>query len=303
MQGAIEAGGLNRLQWCEEDRVGILRLKGNDALDLLHRLSAGDLKSLKDGESRAAPLLTEKGRIIDILVICRPADHILVLVSIDRLPAVMHWLEKYTITEDIQAADATAQYQITWVYRPEANSLPTDGPASPGFHRLTVPHFASDRLSWIIQERLEGGLGNGLPSEGQVDGAQRDLVSTLLGVPGAPAELNEHHTPYDLNLRHLISFTKGCYIGQEVIARLDTYGKAHRGMMLVTIGSGDLPDAPARVFKGGGPVGMLTSIARKKAANVWFGLAVLDARIVSKGDVLDIEGGNSLLVNDFPLQA
>jgi folate-binding protein YgfZ len=187
--------------------------------------------------------------------------------------------------EDVQPEDATREYRVSWLYAPDGTS---------GF---SVPHFADDRVSWHLGKREDE---PGFSGESRVDASQRDLVTVLLGIPSAPAELNEQFTPYDVNLRHLISFTKGCYIGQEVIARLDTYGKAHRGLFLLfTTDPGHHP-VPGPLFRSGSPCGTLTTVSSKDADGIRFGLGVMDMRLVTSGDGVETESGISLRLNELP---
>jgi folate-binding protein YgfZ len=282
--------------WCRDERVAVLHLAGVEALDLIQRLSANNVSLLTKGQTASTPLLTEKGRIVDILTIRHEGERLLVLCSALRSVDVQRWIEKFIISEDVEVYDVTQSYAVTWLVDAHSDS------------RL-IPHYASKRVWWRV-DTVDSSLTS---SPGkyesarldermmQLSPAERDLRSLLLGIPSAPGEINGRHTPYDVNLRHLLSFTKGCYIGQEVIARLDTYGKTHKHMVGLTGRAqiGNVP--PLEVRKEGLPVGMLTSVSPLPASGVWPALAVVEMDAVNDGDTLEIEPGVSLNVHSLPM--
>jgi hypothetical protein len=104
------------------------------------------------------------------------------------------------------------------------------------------------------------------------------------GIPMPGMELTERYNPYDINLRQFISYTKGCYTGQEVIARLDTYGKAHRRLVGLLFSQGSDPvDGGAPVSVGGEEVGWVTSVTEDPLFGSRLGLAVLRDDAIANG--------------------
>lgn len=148
-----------------ESNIGLLRIKGHDCLNFLQRLSTNDMNGLNSGEHRTTVLTTEKGRIVDIVTVLKLEDSIVLTTSIGNSQRVKEWFEKFTITEDIQITDITAD-----------------------FSRYCI-------------------VG----------------AKVITGIQQLGKELTEQVNPLEANLEKFVSFTKGCYIGQEVIARLDTY--------------------------------------------------------------------------------
>jgi folate-binding protein YgfZ len=119
------------------------------------------------------------------------------------------------------------------------------------------------------------------------------------GIPACPGEINNAYNPLESGLRDSISFNKGCYIGQEVIARLDTYGKIKRH--LARVGSPvPLPGPlPCRLLKNGTEAGNLTSMAEIPFGGRFPGLAILRNDIAAPGEMLDVSAsGISILVAD-----
>jgi folate-binding protein YgfZ len=94
------------------------------------------------------------------------------------------------------------------------------------------------------------------------------------GIPAFPFELSTIYNPLEAGLNHLISWTKGCYVGQEVIARLDTYKKVQR--KLVRFRLDNHPCAlPAAIMSGAEEAGLLTSLSKTRGIGGFAGLGYL----------------------------
>jgi hypothetical protein len=111
------------------------------------------------------------------------------------------------------------------------------------------------------------------------------------GIPTGGSELTQDHTPYDVGLWNFISYTKGCYIGQEVIARLDTYQKVRRGLAGVMFdrGAGRI-DRKSMLSMGGEEVGWITSVTEEPIFGARLGLAVMRSDIIANGANVVSEG-------------
>jgi len=119
----------------------------------------------------------------------------------------------------------------------------------------------------------------GLLDERGLSPVEPELAEVLrirLLLPRAPNELNDGFTPYDVGLTDLISFNKGCYVGQEVIARLSTYGKVRRGLAVVSFPEKLSLSVPATLANAAGEaLGEITSLAEDQRLGRTFGLAVV----------------------------
>ena len=87
--------------------IGKLRINGEDSLDLLNRLSTNNLESLDLGMGTATVLTTNKGRVIDFLIVSKRDDHLLALTSEDSTQKVIDWIDLYTFVEDVQVVNFT----------------------------------------------------------------------------------------------------------------------------------------------------------------------------------------------------
>ena len=103
------------------------------------------------------------------------------------------------------------------------------------------------------------------------------------------SELNESFNPFDVSLRSAISFSKGCYIGQEVIARLDTYQKIRRELVSLNLEQPIKPTAlPIEIFAGPNKIGTLTGVSERPFRGSFAGLGVMNAKGLMPGHTLTL---------------
>ncbi len=276
---------------------------GHDALDLLHRLTTNSLLDLEDGEARRTVLTNEKGRIIDVIWVLRRSELELLLVSdAPESGPMRQGIERFTIIEDAELNDLTASLKRWYVFGPGATRLV--GELLPELD-LTDSEIGSVRAL----DRLDGGvvlalrtdaagpeswlLIVGQPAVSEItDRITRwglspaseelfDFVRISNTQPIAGKESSEEINPLEAGLMHVIDFDKGCYVGQEVIARLDTYDKVQRSLVRFTLADGESDEATVsekdRIVPqdGGRDVGWVTSVARDPRTSQTVGLAIL----------------------------
>lgn len=216
-----------------------LTLEGAHRLEFLNRMSTNEVASLADGRAVLTALTTPLGRMVDCpLVICLPG-HVLMLVGAGNAGRVTRWLRKYIFFNDdvrIGAGPAVAVAAVC-----EADAPPPAAIAWPG--------------GWLL-------VGDSAPGQAE-DATAFEAYRIARGWPRFPNEIGEDYIPLESGLRVAVSFTKGCYIGQEIIARMESRGQiAKRLMRLAMVGPGE-PGEALRLD--GATVGTLTSRANAAA--------------------------------------
>ncbi|MEW6511930.1 MAG: glycine cleavage T C-terminal barrel domain-containing protein [Bacteroidota bacterium] len=274
--------------------LGKIEITGSDRLDLIHRLSTNDLGGASPGDLRPTVFLTEKGRIIDRVLLFVADSAIVMLTSRGAAQDVLQWIDKFTITEDVASRDITSESSICCVVGSQVDStvsrlfrIPAQqnswqsvplgaGEVTIGLHtnlRETIAYLITDLRNAPEMWRRVSGTG----SRVQPIGAKAyEAYRINLGVPSWGHELCEKFTPLDVGLREEISFTKGCYIGQEVIARLDTYKKSHRHLAGIVFRGEDPGEAGQSLLSGGREIGVMTSAMHQPVRGQYLGLAVVD---------------------------
>lgn len=273
---------------------GRLCVLGADRERFLNGQVTNDVKTLGTGQGCYAAIVNAKGRMESDAFIYRLPDEFLLDFEPGISTALIYRLERYVISDDVRIADAAPHYGLLSVQGPRAAAVVTalgldvKPPAAP----LTMVSAKDDRLGEIYlanQPRVgQPGFDLFVPMAAQVKAAETLLaaVKTVggcaagwdalemarieMGIPRFGADMDATNLPPEAGLEdRAISYTKGCYIGQEVIARVRTYGQVTRRLCGLRLAD-DLPRLPTRgnpLFKEGREVGFVTSAVRSPVLN------------------------------------
>jgi len=230
----------------------IVAMTGNDSVDFLHRISTQSFSQFTPGEIRKTLFITEKGRLIDAAWVVHRTDHLCLLVSKGMAVEICEWLGKFIIMEDIVLNDITERYTVTLDFSSSSNA---GGVASEYF---TIPASFTIHPAHVPADSTP-------PSE-------FEYWRIWNGIPKSKKELIHDYNPLELRLNDWISFTKGCYIGQEVIARLDTYKKVQRALYRC-VSEACIQENDILLNRDGKEIGKITSTCERQGG--WIALAML----------------------------
>lgn len=298
----------------ERSHLGRLIVSGADAIDLLNRLSTNKLDDMLVGEVEGTVLTTNKGRIIDLLFVVRQDNDLLVITGPDTRQRVTEWIDFYTFVEDVEVqdvTDATAMLSVAGRKVPEALPQLSDLPLSDSA-RLTI--CGVDAL--VLHTELAGIVGYDLIVSADEAAALRDALTDGGAVPVGThvtelmrmgcgfaeygCELSEDYNPLEAGLKDYISFNKGCYIGQEVVARLNAYGKVQKYLVRLSWTEDDAPELPTALTHDSKQVGTLTSAVEAIDGSGSYGLGYVRKAHVQEGARLLTESGVEVKVIGLP---
>ncbi len=271
----------------DRSRAGRLRLTGSKRLDLLHRLATQDLRGLAPGQGARAAMLTDKGRILDELRVLALEDHVMLITSPGQAPAIQRQLESLRFRDDVQVSDITAATAMLELLGPAAAALleglaGESGLADGARHHARRVRVGGHEALAVRTQGMGGGFRliveaaaaepvwralthDASPARAVPMGEEAwESLRIERGVPRHGRELTLDHNPLEARLEETISWTKGCYIGQEVVARLDSRQKVSRllcGLWLEPAGV-PLPEAGEELTAEQGPgveAGRITS--------------------------------------------
>jgi folate-binding protein YgfZ len=260
---------------------GRLCVLGVDAQRFLNGQVTNNVKDLQIGEGCYAALVSAKGKLNSDLYIYRLENEMLLDFEPGLSALVKQRLEKFVIAEDVQIVDAAPHYGVLSVQGPKAAEVV--GSLSPRFivppkalAVTKVEEAAFGEIYLTSQPRLRSqGLDLFVPAAAMKDVTERllarggrlcgwqalETARIEAGVPRFGADMDETNlAPEALDTR-AISYAKGCYIGQEVIARIRTYGQVAKSLRGLRLG-GDGKEAPpkgTKLFLGEKEVGSITS--------------------------------------------
>ncbi len=293
----------------DRSTIGRIIVTGADRLDLLHRLSTNNLIIGREGQCISTVFTTDKGRVIDCVCVIVQPSSLLLLTSPLNDEKLSAWIDKYTIMEDIHLAVVTHATLMFTLAGPKAKesaemllgiSLETNRAVqlklfSEDVDVIYRTEFQTDFVDFVGDAKLRSVLEAQLRRlvrrfDGQeLDTESFELFRIATGIPAFGAEISEAYNPYEAGLQHMISFTKGCYIGQEIIARLDTYNKIQRIMVGIVLESktGDV-SGKAPIFFNGEEVGNLTSVSMLAVQDKHLGIGIVKKNSVRADDHVSI---------------
>ncbi len=274
------AAGLFRLA-----QRGVGEVSGGDRIRWLDGMVSNDVASLAAGPERSgcyAALLTPQGRIVsDLQVLLRP-ESLWIETERAALPGVLARLEKYVIADDVALRDASDELARLGIEGPRAPAIVADAlgrapelaadagvDAQLGRVPVVVAAFGwSGEPAFQIYAPVaaEGAVVERLREAGRNEGlveADADVLEILRIEAGAPrlgAELDEEVLPAEARLERAISTTKGCYTGQEVVARLRSRGQVKHMLVGLRFEAGEPPKAGAEVTELGGKARQLGEV-------------------------------------------
>ncbi len=253
---AYEAA-LTRSAWIQRSDLAFFRMAGTEVLDFLHRVSTNDVRELGALRTQSSAVLSDKGRMVDLVHILTLESATWGVSSRQALPQLLKHLRSYVIMDDVrfqetpdafailefhgpQSLDAISFLLSSTQHYPLAGHIDVSQFQSSHFYLMRSP-FQGDEALWLIVPNadFEGGseLRERLESSVHKLKAEEALALRVeQGIGHNPEEWNEKVNPLEGGLLHVISFRKGCYIGQEVIARLDSYNKVQRRLVVLTSG-------------------------------------------------------------------
>lgn len=297
---------------------------GRDYLDLLQRLSTGDVATLAAGQGKPTILTTGKGRIVERLFVHHLGDAgVLSFCGPAAGPRVMGHLARYTFSEHTGLVDETeTTFQFVLIGPRAAQALQDDGVTIPqpfGVADATVGGapvrvIGGDALSgegFSITGPSEHGpavwdalLARVQAVEGRPAGHEAVAAHRVLkGLPVSGHELSEEHNPLEAGQWDAVSFDKGCYVGQEVVARLNTYDKVSRLIVGLELSAGPaLPATGDPLLHQGRKVGRLTSAVLSPDRPTPIGLGYLKKQTLQPDLELQVgdEGSTTARVVELP---
>ena len=259
--------------------TGRLRVSGEDAVDLLNRLSTNNLENLTPEKGMGTVLTTSKGRIIDLLTIIPTGDSLLVLTSPGRQQQVADWIEVYTFVDDVTVQDITDDTAMLAIVGPESaeavqralgvnveqlelyspmtvDSL--DGASLVRTDHFSLPTFELIGNLWVTEHAIALFNQHGVQP---VSDTTAENLRIAKAIPAATGELTEDFNPLEAGLWSHISFNKICYIGQEVVSRLNAYEKVQKHLVTLAWGTENGAPVPGTSLTvDGKTVGQLTSV-------------------------------------------
>lgn len=286
---------------------GIFRITGQDRLRYLHNQSTNKIQPLTPGQGCETVFVTGTARMIDLATVYVLESEVLLIVSPERKNQLFGWLDQYIFPMDkVNIEDVTGKYNL-WELYTEQNLIP-----NPDLDLKTVHSHQSIRLNSVetliakgtslgfngytllVEQKDQSSIKtyfDGL-NFGELNATQWERLRIKQGRPYPDHEITDDYNPLEAGLGQTISFDKGCYIGQETIARINTYDALKQKLWSFEL-TQPVSDR-ALITVDGNKAGHITSIT--KIGDLWFGLGYVKTKLAIAGATVNIEGVTATLL-------
>jgi folate-binding protein YgfZ len=272
----VESCGMYDMSWQAK-----LVLTGEDRVRWLNGMVTNNVRDLGTGHGVYNFLLTAQGRIVADLVAYNRGDFLLVTSDRTQVQAIAEMFDRYIIMDDVEVADVSDKLSAIGIEGPLAvNTLQKAGIEVSQLERAQVVDLVCRNIGISVARNTHPNVDSYEIwfAAGQADAlwdALIDAGSTPVGseavegyriargVPRYGLDLSQRDLPQETEQKHALSFTKGCYIGQEIVERIRARAILHRtftGFLLD--GEGELPQSGTKITNHDKNIGELTSVAR-----------------------------------------
>jgi folate-binding protein YgfZ len=280
MATLFPAGG-----WVDLSDRAKFRLTGGDRERFLQGQVSNDVRLVREDATLYACIMTVKGKMSADIFIRAQSEAYELDAAAELRESLAARLERYIIADDVTLTDVTDSESLVHVISPrEVPDLPAE--IAPHVSVVRSKRFARDGIDLFasrnLLEPLRAQLGNG-----ELGPAETELLRISEGVPRWGLDLAEDTIPVEAGLEErAISYTKGCYIGQEVISRIKSVGRVNHHLCRLRanfpLRAGD------RLERDGKSAGEITSAAALTGTDEWLALGYLRSGFEKVGQRLQL---------------
>src|SRR5262245_19874056 len=304
-----------RAAWIDRSDRGRIVVSGGDRASYLQGLLTNDVVALAPGQGCYAAYLTAQGRMIADAYVYELGDVMLLDVAGDVKDTVMAKLDQFIFSEDVQLGDVTGTFAQIGVVGP-ASAAAVAGVLGISADALRdLPEHGNVRARWsggaaIVTRITDAGepgfdvyverdhaaeLKSALASAdvAELDAETAETLRIESGVPLFHRDMDEETIPLEAGIeRRAISFTKGCYVGQEIVIRVlhRGHGRVARKLVGLVLDGSQVPAAGAAIRAGEREIGHVTSSAMSPAIEKPIALGYVHRDFGEPGTKVSVDG-------------
>ncbi|MEB3185929.1 MAG: hypothetical protein VKP72_00660 [bacterium] len=260
----------------------VVRLEGPDAATFFQGYSTQETRSLVPGEATRAAVTSRKGTMLDWVLVLRDETGLTLVGGPGRGAILATTLDRYTLGVDVTVTDRSAGTRVVTLIGSWSDLLPVPADEAPRLtadarrwswrgtadgEALCAGHPALPEVAiWLVDEASWPAREANLVDRGAEPWAADRIEGWRIGAgfPASGHEIGEDVNPWEARLETSISLEKGCYLGQEVVARLFHYRKIQRQLMGLTWSAGTHVEIGATLLDEERPVGVVTSVSGER---------------------------------------
>jgi folate-binding protein YgfZ len=299
--GAVREGGAGLIDLSSRGRI---RVSGSEAAMFLNGLITNDVKSLAENRWMPAAFPTVQGRLIGAVRVVRGKDSFLIDTDAESHEAVLKTISRFTLAGDFHVSDVTAETillsiqgkraaeVVEKVFETSVSELPRNGATELPVTIIRATHTAEDGFDVVIDSAQAVQVREALVNAGAqpVGDDTFEVLRIEAGIARYGRDMDETNIVTETNLDDAVSYTKGCYVGQEIIVRIK-----HRGHVAKKLtGLRFQTDRPIEA----GTIVKSTAFSPKVGSTI--GLGYVRYEQLAAGTTVMVDEGIAATVTDLP---
>jgi folate-binding protein YgfZ len=296
--------------------AGKLQISGKNSVQFLNGLISNDVNSLKPGEGVLAAFPTVQGKLLALSRIYKLSEYLLLELDVINREKIFKNLSRFVPAGEFFVTDVSDQFALFSLQGPRAPELVealTGHPSDEKQYKIGEWQIAGAQVFIASHNRCgEAGFDVFVPAEssqkvyktilerGVIFGARRvgagafEIARIEAGVPREGVDAGEDYIILESELESAVSYTKGCYLGQEIIARIHWRGEPAKRLRGLLIDADQQPQPGAELFDDEGKkVGEITSSARSFALDRFIALGYVHRYYLTLGTEFALKQGGA----------
>jgi folate-binding protein YgfZ len=318
LDSLLHSAGVSDLGW-----RGKILVTGGDRLRWLNGMVSNAVQALPEGQGNYSFLLSVQGRIQGDCYVYRRGADLLLDTSLDQVPALIRHLDHFIIMDDVELADVSRQWTALSLAGPQAAQTlatlgyaPSDSPLeNRRMSSLTVGEVACVLIEagrvpvpryelWFAPEHVLA-VWETLQAAGAkpCGWEAMEALRVLEGTPLYGVDLNDRDLPQETGQTRALNFSKGCYLGQEIVERIRSRGKVNRQFRQFELHGVQPNTLPADLTSKDQSVGRVTSTASLASAGLpnVTALGFIRVEVVEGKEEIAYDGGVATVLAARPL--
>ena len=314
--GAVREGGAGLIDLSSRGRI---RVGGSEAVMFLNGLITNDMKTLAENRWMPAAFPTVQGRLIGAVRVVRTADSFLIDTDAESHEAILKTVSRFTLAGDFKVSDLTDSTSLLTlqgkravgvaeeVFETSLADLPRDGSVELEWKDTPVTiiratHTSEDGFDLMIDSARAAEVREALISAG-AQPVSDDTLETLrveAGIARYGRDMDESNVVIETNLDDAVSYTKGCYIGQEIIIRIKHRGHVAKKLTGLRFDTDQKIESGAVIKSEDKEIGRVTSAVFSPKLDCTIALGYLRYEYLDAGTTVSIDNNIAATVTELP---
>lgn len=292
----------NQVAWRELKTHGRFLAVGEDSARLLHAMSTNHVQQLQPGQGCYSFFLNPQGRIqADASLLRVTEQEFLVLTETVTSESLMAHLDKFIIADDVTLADLRESFFEIAIEGPQAHAvterfgIPLPEVANGvvtalGGYLANISDTGLPAIRLVLPIEQRESILDELVEIPEADEEAWETVRLEQGKPRYGVEILDKHLIQETRQMHAVHFSKGCYLGQEIVERVRARGAVHKGLASIRIEGQTAPEPGADILSAGAKAGNLLSARFSPAEGRLVGFAMLGVDYLTGAKEMDLSG-------------